>query len=227
MDCATELTLFPFRWAARWLICKGSNGINKVVRRSWNVPHTCWSRQRADIAALLVEPLSNFRFVPPSRELHRLRRRLRRFPRYFQVYTLFLKVREPVWLRPSCCLLERVPHWVCPTIQHLRFQIFQPDSVFAEQRSLDLLRVRLERSGDWFSLQEVQTPFACRLHRLPVQGYEHSSGDPGLLYRVETMPGLGWMLRRSLFEDELKPHWPGPDKVKYLRLGLIEKWEGN
>ena len=24
------------------------------------------------------------------------------------------------------------------------------------------------------------------------QGYEHSCQDPALLYRVETMPGLGW-----------------------------------
>lgn len=24
------------------------------------------------------------------------------------------------------------------------------------------------------------------------QGYRHSSEDPSLLYRVETMPGLGW-----------------------------------
>lgn len=24
------------------------------------------------------------------------------------------------------------------------------------------------------------------------QGYDHSSQDPSLLYRIETMPGLGW-----------------------------------
>ena len=24
------------------------------------------------------------------------------------------------------------------------------------------------------------------------QGYEHSCNDPSMLYRVETMPGLGW-----------------------------------
>lgn len=24
------------------------------------------------------------------------------------------------------------------------------------------------------------------------QGYAHSTADPALLYRVETMPGLGW-----------------------------------
>jgi hypothetical protein len=46
------------------------------------------------------------------------------------------------------------------------------------------------------------------------QGYEHSSRDPSLLYRVETMPGLGWMLKRSLYKQELEPHWPSPEKVR-------------
>nr|XP_002128274.1 protein O-linked-mannose beta-1,2-N-acetylglucosaminyltransferase 1 [Ciona intestinalis] len=43
-------------------------------------------------------------------------------------------------------------------------------------------------------------------------GYHHSSDDNSLLYRVESMPGLGWMLRRSLFVEELEPNWPGPEK---------------
>jgi beta-1,2-N-acetylglucosaminyltransferase len=44
------------------------------------------------------------------------------------------------------------------------------------------------------------------------QGYEHTSGDPSLLYRVETMPGLGWVLRKSLYKTELEPRWPPPDR---------------
>jgi len=40
------------------------------------------------------------------------------------------------------------------------------------------------------------------------QGYEHTSYDPSLLYRVETMPGLGWILKRSLYKDELEEKWP-------------------
>ena len=51
------------------------------------------------------------------------------------------------------------------------------------------------------------------------QGYEHTSTDPTKLYRVETMPGLGWILKRSLFKEELEPKWPSPDKVnKSLRF---------
>lgn len=45
------------------------------------------------------------------------------------------------------------------------------------------------------------------------QGYEHSSGhDPSLVYRIETMPGLGWMLSRRLYKEELEPRWPSAEQ---------------
>lgn len=47
-----------------------------------------------------------------------------------------------------------------------------------------------------------------------VQGYEHTAEDPALLYRVESMPGLGWVLKKSLYKDELEPKWPTPEKVQ-------------
>lgn len=50
-----------------------------------------------------------------------------------------------------------------------------------------------------------------------VQGYEHTAEDPALLYRVESMPGLGWVLKKSLYKDELEPKWPTPEKVQDLR----------
>jgi len=40
------------------------------------------------------------------------------------------------------------------------------------------------------------------------QGYQHSCKDETLLYRVETMPGLGWIMKKSLFKDELEMQWP-------------------
>ncbi|XP_047230715.1 protein O-linked-mannose beta-1,2-N-acetylglucosaminyltransferase 1 [Girardinichthys multiradiatus] len=45
------------------------------------------------------------------------------------------------------------------------------------------------------------------------QGYEHTAEDPGLLYRVESMPGLGWVLKKSIYKDELEPKWPTPEKL--------------
>ncbi|UXI18085.1 RING finger protein 165-like [Sarcoptes scabiei] len=44
------------------------------------------------------------------------------------------------------------------------------------------------------------------------QAYEHTSSDTSQLYRVETMPGLGWMLTRKLYKEELEPKWPTSDK---------------
>ncbi|KAI7807923.1 protein O-linked-mannose beta-1,2-N-acetylglucosaminyltransferase 1 [Triplophysa rosa] len=45
------------------------------------------------------------------------------------------------------------------------------------------------------------------------QGYEHAAEDPSLLYRVESMPGLGWVLKKSIYKDELEPKWPTPEKL--------------
>lgn len=57
--------------------------------------------------------------------------------------------------------------------------------------------------------------------------YEHTSSDGSLLYRVETMPGLGWMMRRKLYKDELETNWPTPDKLWdwdiWMRLPEIRK----
>ena len=59
------------------------------------------------------------------------------------------------------------------------------------------------------------------------QSYEHTSRDPGLLYRVEGMPGLGWMLGRRLYMEELEAKWPGPEKVwdwdMWMRLPEVRK----
>eukprot|EP00048_Salpingoeca_helianthica_P006909 m.104232 g.104232 ORF g.104232 m.104232 type:complete len:595 (+) comp14169_c0_seq1:151-1935(+) len=44
-------------------------------------------------------------------------------------------------------------------------------------------------------------------------GSRHAVGDARRLYRVETMPGLGWLLARKLFEGELRAKWPTPDKL--------------
>lgn len=52
------------------------------------------------------------------------------------------------------------------------------------------------------------------------QGYEHTAEDPALLYRVESMPGLGWVLKKSIYKDELEPKWPTPEKVQIRDLIL-------
>ena len=48
-----------------------------------------------------------------------------------------------------------------------------------------------------------------------------------MLYRVETMPGLGWLLKRKMFIEELEPIWPTPDKLwdwdMWMRVDGIRK----
>lgn len=44
------------------------------------------------------------------------------------------------------------------------------------------------------------------------QGYDHTSRDNSLLYRVESMPGLGWLLKRKLYKEELESRWPSVDR---------------
>jgi len=59
------------------------------------------------------------------------------------------------------------------------------------------------------------------------QGYDHLSNDPSMMYRVETMPGLGWVLSRKLFKNELEIKWPRPDEYvdwdMWTRLPAIRK----
>lgn len=43
------------------------------------------------------------------------------------------------------------------------------------------------------------------------QGYEYTAHDASMTYRIETMPGLGWVLSRKLYKGELEAKWPGPD----------------
>lgn len=37
------------------------------------------------------------------------------------------------------------------------------------------------------------------------------------------MPGLGWLLKRDLYKQELEPNWPTPEKVRilYSRLAVF------
>ncbi len=38
----------------------------------------------------------------------------------------------------------------------------------------------------------------------PLSGYEGTSTDPGLAYRAEVFPGLGFLLKKSFYETQMK-----------------------
>uniref|UniRef100_A0A8C4L9T2 Protein O-linked-mannose beta-1,2-N-acetylglucosaminyltransferase n=1 Tax=Equus asinus TaxID=9793 RepID=A0A8C4L9T2_EQUAS len=93
------------------------------------------------------------------------------------------------------------------------------DGYYEEAKFAVVLEEDLDIAVDFFSflsqsihLLEEDDSLYC-ISAWNDQGYEHTAEDPALLYRVETMPGLGWVLRKSLYKEELEPKWPTPEKL--------------
>lgn len=103
--------------------------------------------------------------------------------------------------------------------QHYKSSLGGIFTFFPDADKAIVLEEDLDVSPDFFSyfsetmhLLDEDSSIYC-ISAWNDQGYDHSCLDPTLLYRVETMPGLGWMLKRSLFENELEPKWPTQEKV--------------
>ncbi|GAB0193118.1 protein O-linked-mannose beta-1,2-N-acetylglucosaminyltransferase 1 [Grus japonensis] len=103
--------------------------------------------------------------------------------------------------------------------QHYKASLTATFNLFPDAKFAVVLEEDLDISIDFFSflsqsihLLEEDESLYC-ISAWNDQGYEHTAEDPSLLYRVETMPGLGWVLRKSLYKDELEPKWPTPEKL--------------
>nr|XP_012289989.1 protein O-linked-mannose beta-1,2-N-acetylglucosaminyltransferase 1 isoform X1 [Aotus nancymaae] len=103
--------------------------------------------------------------------------------------------------------------------QHYKASLTATFNLFPEAKFAVVLEEDLDIAVDFFSflsqsihLLEEDDSLYC-ISAWNDQGYEHTAEDPALLYRVETMPGLGWVLRRSLYKEELEPKWPTPEKL--------------
>lgn len=115
-------------------------------------------------------------------------------------------------------------YYRCYLFRSLYSQLLQPDVAFVGGGSLTLLHLCMEWPGQWPLLNPIlptlivylSHPHSCGLSSK--QGYDHSCQDPALLYRVETMPGLGWILKRSLYKEELEANWPTPEKVSFMHI---------
>lgn len=93
------------------------------------------------------------------------------------------------------------------------FQLF-PDAQFAIifEEDLDVARDTLIYFNQTLDLLQEDPSLYC-VSAWNDQGYEHTARDNFLLYRIETMPGLGWMLKRSLYKEELEAKWPSPNRI--------------
>ena len=99
-------------------------------------------------------------------------------------------------------------------------------NVFQEAKYAIVLEEDLDVSPDFFSyfsqtlrLLEEDSSVYC-VSAWNDQGYEHTTANLSKLYRVETMPGLGWILKRSLYKEELEPKWPTPEKVWSISIDI-------
>ncbi|XP_069695480.1 protein O-linked-mannose beta-1,2-N-acetylglucosaminyltransferase 1-like isoform X2 [Periplaneta americana] len=117
--------------------------------------------------------------------------------------------------------------------QHYKASLTATFNIFPNAKYAIIVEEDLDVSPDFFSyfsqtrrlLEEDETLYCVSAWN--DQGYEHTSNDPSLLYRVETMPGLGWILKRSLYKDELESKWPTPEKMwdwdMWMRLPEVRK----
>ncbi|CAB3383749.1 Hypothetical predicted protein [Cloeon dipterum] len=117
--------------------------------------------------------------------------------------------------------------------QHYKASLTATFNIFPDTQYAIIVEEDLDVSPDFFSyfsqtkrLLEEDESIYC-ISAWNDQGYEHTSEDPSQLYRVETMPGLGWILRRSLYKEELEPKWPTPEKMwdwdMWMRLPEVRK----
>ncbi|XP_043191250.1 protein O-linked-mannose beta-1,2-N-acetylglucosaminyltransferase 1-like [Amphibalanus amphitrite] len=95
-----------------------------------------------------------------------------------------------------------------------RYTVQRALQMFPEADKLVLLEEDLEVAPDFVSffdqthhLLDVDPSLYC-ISAWNDHGYEHTVGDPSQLYRVGFLPGLGWMLKRSFFLEEVLPRWP-------------------
>lgn len=117
--------------------------------------------------------------------------------------------------------------------QHYKASLTTTFDKYPKAKYIIILEEDLEVAEDFFSyfsqtyhLMEMDSSIYC-VSAWNDQGYEHSCQDPSLLYRIETMPGLGWLLSRRLYKEELEPKWPKPDQLwdwdMWMRTDFMRK----
>lgn len=101
--------------------------------------------------------------------------------------------------------------------QHYKRTLTETFNMYPEAQFMIILEEDLDVSVDIFSyfsqllpLMDEDDSLYC-ISAWNDQGYDQTCNDPAMLYRIETMPGLGWLLKRRLYKEELEPKWPGPD----------------
>eukprot|EP00126_Sphaerothecum_destruens_P007297 Sdes_comp19788_c0_seq1m11876 len=107
------------------------------------------------------------------------------------------------------------------------------DELFPLSEYAIIMEEDLQVAPDFFSffsqtidLMKIDKSIYC-ISAWNDQCYKHTCQNESMLYRVQTMPGLGWLLSRSLYKKELEPVWPPPEKKydwdMWMRMPQIRK----
>uniref|UniRef100_A0A023EZ29 Protein O-linked-mannose beta-1,2-N-acetylglucosaminyltransferase n=1 Tax=Triatoma infestans TaxID=30076 RepID=A0A023EZ29_TRIIF len=117
--------------------------------------------------------------------------------------------------------------------QHYKASFSAAFNMFPHADYIIVVEEDLDVSEDFFSyfsqtvkLLEMDSSIYC-ISAWNDLGYEETSSNVSTLLRVETMPGLGWLLSRILYKNELEAKWPTPEKMwdwdMWMRMSEIRK----
>ncbi|XP_065890995.1 protein O-linked-mannose beta-1,2-N-acetylglucosaminyltransferase 1-like [Dysidea avara] len=98
--------------------------------------------------------------------------------------------------------------------EHYKYTLSTMFNLYPDAPYIIILEDDLEVSPDFFSffsqtvyLMEEDDSIFC-ISAWNDFGYKHSSQDTSAVFRIDGMPGLGWLLSRSLYKKELEAKWP-------------------
>jgi len=106
--------------------------------------------------------------------------------------------------------------------EHYRFGLTQIFDRFGHQ-SLIILEDDMEIAPDFFSYFATMLTVLIQDSSLYCVSAWNDNGqllnvqDPGQFYRADCFPGLGWMLLRSLWDQEFRSKWPAKFWDEFMR----------
>ena len=113
--------------------------------------------------------------------------------------------------------------------QHYKFGI---DKVFEQDTAYDriiILEEDLKVAPDFFQYMNKMSPLLDRdtsvfcISAWNDNGLREFVSSPSTFYRSDFFPGLGWMMKRSLWTDDIGPKWPLGFWDDWLREGVNRK----
>lgn len=113
--------------------------------------------------------------------------------------------------------------------QHYKFALTEAFNYFKYAPAIIIIEDDLLFSPDFLDYFENVSPIVEKDDSVFVvsawndNGFKERIGNPYKLYRTEFFPGLGWLLPRALYKNELESKWPNEHWDHWLRSSKIHK----